>query len=149
MNEILEKFKSLDPKIILILVGCIAAFAGIENNLNAEMWAESGWGEECKTDDAVDCISSESMNIAETYEKIWGLFIVPIGLLCITAALVLDDKNRAVMAFYSGSLMLVFFIVFFIFLNSTDYSSPTAEFIVPPFILLGIVIYSGYKHMQE
>ena len=74
---------------------------------------------------------------------------MPLGLLCITAALVLDDKNRAVMAFYSGSLMLVFFIVFFIFLNSTDYSSPTAEFIVPPFILLGIVIYSGHKHMQE
>ena len=140
MNEILEKFTSLDPKTIMIVVGIIAMIGGIDTNINSESWAESAWGTE---------ISAESKNIAETYEKIWGVFIMPLGLLCITAALVLDDKNRAVMAFYSGSVMSAFFIGFFLFMRTTDYTSPSIEFIVPPFILLGIVIYSGYKHMQE
>ena len=140
MNEILEKIKSFDPKTYMIFVGIIAAIGGIDTFVNAEMWAESAWGTE---------ISAESKNIAETYEKIWGVFIIPLGLLCITAALVLDDKNRAVMAFYSGCVMLAFFIGFFLFMRTTDYTSPSIEFIIPPFVVLGILIFSGYKHMQE
>ena len=107
---------------------------------NSERWAESAWGTE---------ISAESKNIAETYEQIWGVFIMPLALLCITAALVLDDKNRAVMAFYSGCVMLAFFLGFFAFMRTTDYTSPTIEWIIPPFAILGILIYSGYRHMQE
>ena len=140
MNEILEKFTSLDPKTIMIVVGTIAMIGGIDTNINSETWAESAWGTE---------ISAESKNIAETYEKIWGVFIIPLGLLCITAALVLDDKNRAVMAFYSGCVMLAFFIGFFLFMRTTDYTSPSIEFIIPPFAILGILIFSGYKHMQQ
>ena len=138
--SILEKFKNFDPQTIMIVVGIIAMIAGIDTNINSEAWAESAWGTE---------ISAESKNIAETYEKIWGVFIMPLGLLCITAALVLDDKNRAVMAFYSGCVMLAFFIGFFLFMRTTDYTSPSIEFIIPPFVILGILIYSGYKHMQE
>jgi len=138
--SIVEKFTSLDPKTIMIVVGIIAMIAGIDTNINSESWAESAWGTE---------ISAESKNIAETYEKIWGVFIMPLGLLCITAALVLDDKNRAVMAFYSGCVMLAFFIGFFLFMRTTDYTSPSIEFIIPPFVILGILIFSGYKHMQE
>ena len=74
---------------------------------------------------------------------------MPFGLLCITAALVLDDKNRAVMAFYSGCVMLAFFLGFFAFMSTTDYTSPSIEWIIPPFAILGILIYSGYRHMQE
>ena len=138
--SIVEKFTSLDPKTILIVVGTIAMIGGIDTNINSESWAESAWGTE---------ISAESKNIAETYEKIWGVFIMPLGLLCITAALVLDDKNRAVMAFYSGCVMLAFFIGFFLFMRTTDYTSPSIEFIIPPFVILGILIFSGYKHMQQ
>ena len=138
--SIVEKFTSLDPKTIMIVVGIIAMIGGIDTNINSESWAESAWGTE---------ISAESKNIAETYEKIWGVFIMPLGLLCITAALVLDDKNRAVMAFYSGSVMSAFFIGFFLFMRTTDYTSPSIEFIIPPFVVLGILIFSGYKHMQE
>ena len=58
---------------------------GIDTNVNSEAWAEVLMNGEK---------SAESKNIAETYEKIWGVFIMPLGLLCITAALVLDDKNR-------------------------------------------------------
>ena len=138
--SIVEKFTSLDPKTIMIVVGIIAMIGGIDTNINSESWAESAWGTE---------ISAESKNIAETYEKIWGVFIMPLGLLCITAALVLDDKNRAVMALYSGCVMLAFFIGFFLFMRTTDYTSPSIEFIIPPFVILGILIFSGYKHMQE
>ena len=138
--SIIENFRNLDPKTIMITVGIFAMIGGIDTNVNSEAWAESAWGTE---------ISAESKNIAETYEKIWGVFIMPLGLLCITAALVLDDKNRAVMAFYSGSVMLAFFIGFFAFMRTTDYTSPSIEWIIPPFAILGILIYSGYKHMQE
>ena len=138
--SIVEKFKSLDPKTIMIVVGIIAMIGGIDTNINSETWAESAWGTE---------ISAESKNIAETYEKIWGVFIMPLGLLGITAALVLDDKNRAVMAFYSGCVMLAFFIGFFAFMRTTDYTSPSIEWILPPFVILGILIGSGSKHMRE
>ena len=138
--SILEKFKNFDPQTIMIVVGIFAIIGVIDTNINSEAWAVSAWGTE---------ISAESKNIAETYEKIWGVFIMPLGLLCITAALVLDDKNRAVMAFYSGCVMLAFFLGFFAFMRTTDYTSPSIEFIIPPFVILGILIYSGYKHMQE
>ncbi len=138
--SILEKFKNFDPQTIMIVVGTFAIIGGIDTTVNSESWAESAWGTE---------ISAESKNIAETYEKIWGVFIMPLGLLCITAALVLDDKNRAVMAFYSGCVMLAFFLGFFAFMRTTDYTSPSIEWIIPPFAILGILIYSGYRHMQE
>ena len=112
--SIIENFKNLDPKTIMITEGIFAMIGGIDTNVNSEAWAESAWGTE---------ISAESKNIAETYEKIWGVFIMPLGLLCITAALVLDDKNRAVMAFYSGCVMLAFFVGFFLFMRTTDYTS--------------------------
>ena len=137
--SILEKFKNFDPQTIMIVVGTFAIIGGIDTTVNSESWAESAWGTE---------ISAESKNIAETYEKIWGVFIMPLGLLCITAALVLDDKNRAVMAFYSGCVMLAFFLGFFAFMRTTDYTSPSIEWIIPPFAILGILIYSGYRHMQ-
>ena len=138
--SIVEKFKNFDPQTIMIVVGTFAIIGGIDTTVNSEGWAESAWGTE---------ISAESKNIAETYEKIWGVFIMPLGLLCITAALVLDDKNRAVMAFYSGCVMLAFFLGFFAFMRTTDYTSPSIEWIIPPFAILGILIYSGYRHMQE
>ena len=138
--SIVEKITSFDPKTYMIFIGVFAALGGIDTFVNAESWAESAWGTE---------MSAESKHIAETYEKIWGVFIMPLGLLCITAALVLDDKNRAVMAFYSGCVMLAFFIGFFLFMRTTDYTSPSIEFIIPPFVILGILIFSGYKHMQE
>ena len=138
--SIVEKFKNFDPQTIMIVVGTFAIIGGIDTTVNSESWAESAWGTE---------ISAESKNIAETYEKIWGVFIMPLGLLCITAALVLDDKNRAVMAFYSGCVMLAFFLGFFAFMRTTDYTSPSIEWIIPPFAILGILIYSGYRHMQE
>ena len=140
MNEILEKIKSFDPKTYMIFVGIIAALGGIDTFLNAEMWAESAWGTE---------ISAESKNIAETYEKIWGLFILPLAGLCITAALVLDEKNRAVMAFYSGLVMLAFFGVFFSVMQTLDYESPSLPFMLLPVAFISLLIYSGYKHMQE
>ena len=138
--SIVEKFKNFDPQTIMIVVGTFAIIGGIDTTVNSEGWAESAWGTE---------ISAESKNIAETYEKIWGVFIMPLGLLCITAALVLDDKNRAVMAFYSGCVMLAFFLGFFAFMRTTDYTSPSIEWIIQPFAILGILIYSGYRHMQE
>ena len=138
--SIVEKIKSFDPKTYMIFIGVLAALGGIDTFVNAEMWAESAWGKE---------ISAESKNIAETYEKIWGLFILPLAGLCITAALVLDEKNRAVMAFYSGLVMLAFFVVFFSIMQTLDYESPSLPFILLPVALISLLIYSGYKHKDN
>lgn len=138
--SIVEKIKSFDPKTYMIFIGVLAALGGIDTFVNAETWAESAWGTE---------ISAESKNIAETYEKIWGLFILPLAGLCITAALVLDEKNRAVMAFYSGLVMLAFFVVFFSIMQTLDYESPSLPFILLPVALISLLIYSGYKHKDN
>jgi len=138
--SIVEKIKSFDPKTYMIFIGVFAALGGIDTFVNAETWAESAWGTE---------ISAESKNIAETYEKIWGLFILPLAGLCITAALVLDEKNRAVMAFYSGLVMLAFFVVFFSIMQTLDYESPSLPFILLPVALISLLIYSGYKHKDN
>tara|TARA_B100001113_G_scaffold177332_1_gene145278 strand:- start:492 stop:866 length:375 start_codon:yes stop_codon:yes gene_type:complete len=124
----------------MIFVGVIAALGGIDTFVNAEMWAESAWGAE---------ISPESKNIAETYEKIWGLFLLPLAGLCITAALVLDEKNRAVMAFYSGLVMLAFFGLFFSVMQTLDYKSPALPFMLMPIVIVSLLIYSGYKHKDN
>ena len=137
---IVEKITSFDPKTYMIFVGVIAALGGIDTFVNAEMWAESAWGTE---------ISAESKNIAETYEKIWGLFLLPLAGLCITAALVLDEKNRAVMAFYSGLVMLAFFGLFFAVMQTLDYENPALPFMLMPIVIVSLLIYSGYKHMQD
>ena len=138
--SIVEKITSFDPKTYMIFVGVIAALGGIDTFVNAEMWAESAWGTE---------ISAESMNIAETYEKIWGLFLLPLAGLCITAALVLDEKNRAVMAFYSGLVMLAFFGLFFSVMQTLDYENPALPFMLMPIVIVSLLIYSGYKHKDN
>ena len=138
--SIVEKITSFDPKTYMIFVGVIAALGGIDTFVNAEMWAESAWGTE---------ISAESMNIAETYEKIWGLFLLPLAGLCITAALVLDEKNRAVMAFYSGLVMLAFFGLFFSVMQTLDYKNPALPFMLMPIVIVSLLIYSGYKHKDN
>lgn len=138
--SIVEKITSFDPKTYMIFVGVIAALGGIDTFVNAEMWAESAWGTE---------ISPESKNIAETYEKIWGLFLLPLAGLCITAALVLDEKNRAVMAFYSGLVMLAFFGLFFSVMQTLDYKSPALPFMLMPIVIVSLLIYSGYKHKDN
>ncbi len=138
--SIVEKITSFDPKTYMIFVGVIAALGGIDTFVNAEMWAESAWGAE---------ISPESKNIAETYEKIWGLFLLPLAGLCITAALVLDEKNRAVMAFYSGLVMLAFFGLFFSVMQTLDYKSPALPFMLMPIVIVSLLIYSGYKHKDN
>ena len=138
--SIVEKIKSFDPKTYMIFIGVLAALGGIDTFVNAEMWAESAWGTE---------ISPESKNIAETYEKIWGLFLLPLAGLCITAALVLDEKNRAVMAFYSGLVMLAFFGLFFSVMQTLDYKSPALPFMLMPIVIVSLLIYSGYKHKDN
>ena len=138
--SIMEKITSFDPKTYMIFIGVFAALGGIDTFVNAESWAESAWGTE---------MSAESKNIAETYEKIWGLFVLPLAGLCITAALVLDEKNRAIMAYYSGLVMLAFFVVFFSVMQTLDYESPSLPFILFPVVILGLLIYSGYSHKDN
>jgi hypothetical protein len=43
--------------------------------------------------------------------------------------------------------MIAFFLLMFVMLNSTGYNMPGVAFLVPPFILLGGLSYSGFLHM--
>ena len=41
--SIIENFRNLDPKTIMITVGIFAMIGGIDTNINSEAWAESAW----------------------------------------------------------------------------------------------------------
>ena len=42
--SIIENFKNLDPKTIMITVGIFAMIGGIDTNVNSEAWAERQMG---------------------------------------------------------------------------------------------------------
>ena len=55
------------PKIWYIICGAVALIGGIENNINAETWAESAWGEGNANEQAL------------AMEALFGLFMCGFG----------------------------------------------------------------------
>ena len=49
----------------------------------------------------------------------------------------------------NGGVMLLIFIMIFVVLPTTGYNLPGVAWLIPPFILMGALITSGYLHMNE
>ena len=126
------------PKIWYIVCGGIALLGGIENQINAETWAESAWG---TTGDANDQ--------ALAMEVLFGLFMCGFGAMGLACAFALDGAAQAKFAMVNGSIMIAFFLAMFVLLPGTGYEMPGAAFLAPPFVLLGGLIYAGYLHSQD
>ena len=126
--------KIFQPKIWYIICGAMALIAGIENNINAESWAESAWG--------VDGVNDQSLAM----EALFGLFMAGFGAMALTSAFVLSGTSQAKFAMVNGGVMMAFFLAMFVVLGDTGYELPGVAWLIPPFLLLGGLTTAGYLH---
>ena len=126
--------KIFQPKIWYIICGAMALIGGIENNINAESWAESAWG--------VDGVNDQSLAM----EALFGLFMAGFGAMALTSAFVLSGTSQAKFAMVNGGVMMAFFLAMFVVLGDTGYELPGVAFLIPPFLLLGGLTTAGYLH---
>ncbi|MEL0268622.1 MAG: hypothetical protein VXA14_05890 [Euryarchaeota archaeon] len=126
--------KIFQPKIWYIICGAMALFGGIENNINAESWAESAWG--------VDGVNDQSLAM----EALFGLFMAGFGAMALTSAFVLSGTSQAKFAMVNGGVMMAFFLAMFVVLGDTGYELPGVAWLIPPFLLLGGLTTAGYLH---
>ena len=115
----------------------MALIGGIENNINAETWAERAWGEGNATEQAL------------AMEALFGLFMCGFGAMGLTCAFVLEGKAQAKFALANGAVISLFFVAMFVVLPSTGYEMPGAAFLAPPFVFMGGLMASGYLHMND
>jgi|TARA_B100001094_G_scaffold153455_1_gene148503 hypothetical protein len=125
------------PKIWYIICGAMALIGGIENNINAESWADSAWG--------ADGVNDQSIAM----EKLFGLFMAGFGVMGLACAFVLSGSSQAKFAMANGGIMMGFFLVMFVLLGDTGYEMPGVAFLVPPFLFLGGLTVSGYLHQEK
>ena len=125
------------PRVWYIISGALALIGGIENIINASSWAENAWG--------VENANAQ----AEAMEVLFGTFMIGFGAMSLTSAFVLKGTAQGTFAMFNGGVMIAFFLLMFVMLNSTGYDMPGVAFLVPPFILLGGLSYSGYLHMTD
>ena len=125
------------PKIWYIIAGAMALIGGIENNINAETWAESAWG--------ADGVNDQSIAM----EKLFGLFMAGFGAMGLTCAFALEGKAQAKFALANGAVISAFFIAMFVVLPTTGYEIPGIAWLVPPFLFMGGLMASGYLHMND
>jgi len=89
--------KIFQPTIWYIICGAVALIGGIENNINAETWAESAWGEAGVNDQSL------------AMEALFGLFMAGFGAMAIACAFVLSGTSQAKFAMVNGGVMMAFF----------------------------------------
>ena len=125
------------PKIWYIICGGMALLGGIENNINAETWAESAWGADGVNDQTV------------ALEVLFGVFMIGFGVMGLVCAFILEGTVQAKFAMVNGGVMIGFFVLLFIMLGGTGYAFPGVVFLAPPFVLFGGLITAGYLHMND
>jgi len=125
------------PKIWYIICGAVALIGGIENNINAETWAESAWG--------TDGVNDQSLAM----EALFGLFMAGFGAMGLACAFVLSGSSQAKFAMANGSIMMAFFLVMFVVLGDTGYEMPGVVWLIPPFLFLGGLTTAGYLHKDD
>ena len=112
------------PKIWYIICGAMALLGGIENNINAENWAESAWGTDGVNDQTV------------AMEVLFGVFMVGFGAMGLVCAFLLEGKVQARFAMANGGVMIAFFVLLFVMLGERATTSPAPR-LAPPFVLFG------------
>ena len=130
----MEAKKIIQPIIWYIICGAMALIGGIENNINAESWAESAWG--------ADGVNDQSLAM----EALFGLFMAGFGAMALTFAFVLSGTCQAKFAMVNGGVMMAFFLAMFVVLGDTGYELPGVAWLIPPFLLLGGLTTAGYLH---
>lgn len=135
-SDTMDYKKIFQPKIWFIIGGVMAIIGGIENNINAETWAKSAWGDDGATTQAL------------ALEHVFGAFMVAFGAMALVCAFVLEETSQAKFAVANASVMITFFLGLFALLGYAEYQVPGIEWLIPPFVFLGGLLASGIIHMN-
>ena len=74
--------------------------------------------------------------------------MIGFGAMSLTSAFVLEGRAQAKFALFNGIVMMAFFLFMFVMLTNSGYNMPGIVWLVPPFIFLGGLTFSGYLHMN-
>jgi hypothetical protein len=136
-SDSMDAKKIFQPKIWYIICGAMAMLGGIENNMNAEKWADSAWGAAGVNDQSL------------AMEMLFGLFMIGFGVMSFVTAYVLEGESIAKFAMFNGAAMIAFFVIMFFMLPTSGYALPGVGWLLPPLVLIGGLITSGYLHSRE
>tara|TARA_B100001559_G_scaffold309273_1_gene303320 strand:- start:427 stop:858 length:432 start_codon:yes stop_codon:yes gene_type:complete len=131
----------LNPKGWLIGLGVVVLLLGTMNVFTAEEVAEMGWGE--------DNVAAHD----EAYEQMWGLHMIPYGILAIATGLFVKGKALSQMAMTaSGAIVVIVGGGMMWLTNKHEYSNDGTAALVIPLIIMGVTILmgvAGYLHMDD
>lgn len=131
----------LNPKGWLIGLGVVVLLLGTMNVFTAEEVAEMGWGE--------DNVAAHD----EAYEQMWGLHMIPYGILAIATGLFVKGKALSQMAMTaSGAIVVIIGGGMMWLTNKHEYSNEGTAALVIPLIIMGVTILmgvAGYLHMDD
>ena len=132
----------LDPQKLMITVGVLTVILSIMGIMNAEQWAEYGWGEENVLAHDAD------------YEKMWALHIMPLGVMAIGTGVFVSGRALAQMSMLAPSVVVIIFVGMGALTGDNGYSSETPPLSAMALPLLTIILtfvlgIAGYMHREE
>ena len=132
----------LDPQKLMIAVGVLTVILSIMGIMNAEQWAEYGWGEENVLAHDAD------------YEKMWALHLMPLGVMAIGTGVFVSGRALALMSMLAPSIVVIIFVGMGALTGDSGYSSETPPLSAMALPLLTIILtfvlgVAGYMHREE
>ena len=139
--NVMEIKEILNPKGWLIGMGIVVMLLGTANVFTAADVAEMGWGK------------GNVQPHDEAYEQMWGLHMIPYGILAIATGLLVKGKALSQMAMTaSGAIIVIVGGGMMWLTNKHDYSNDGTAAMVLPLVVIGLTILmgiSGYLHMND
>ena len=132
----------LDPQKLMIAVGVLTIILSIMGIMNAEQWAEYGWGEE-------NVLAHDG-----DYENMWALHLMPMGVMAIGTGVFVSGRALAQMSMLSPSIVVIIFVGMGALTGDSGYSSETPPLSAMALPLLTIILtfvlgIAGYMHREE
>jgi len=133
----------LDPQKLMITVGVLTVILSIMGIMNAEQWAEYGWGGEEKV------LAHDA-----DYEKMWALHLMPLGVMAIGTGVFVSGRALAQMSMLSPSIVVIIFVGMGALTGDSGYSSETPPLSAMALPLLTIILtfvlgIAGYMHRDD
>ena len=133
MKEIFE------PKIMMMALGTVVMILSLYGIMNGDEWAEIGWG------GAENVLAHDA-----AYEEMWGLHIMPLGVMAILTAVTVTGKELAKMAMYSPIVLVIMLGGMGILTSDNGYGgTPEGIGLILPLIMVLLTLstgIAGYMH---
>ena len=140
-NCFMEMKEILNPKGWMIGLGVIVILAALGNIAGAETVAEDAWGED------------NIMGNEAAYEEMWGLHLIPLGVMAIATGVFVKGKALSQMAMTASAGIVVVIGGGMGFMTQRhDYGTAGGAATIIPLIMMALVItlgVSGYMHKDD